>query len=73
MRKLLSGISPHLQMKNLQAKAVLEFLDADSERKGELQRVVQYENWRDTAKGDELLNEWGVDAETVGKWVEAIS
>ena len=72
MRKLLNGISPHLQMKNLQAKAVLEFLDADSERKSQLQRVVQYQNWCDTAKGKELLNEWGINAETIGKWSEAI-
>ena len=73
MRKLLNGISPHLQMKDLQAKAVLEFLDADTERKSQLQRVVQYQNWRDTAKGKELLNEWGISAETIGKWEEAIS
>jgi hypothetical protein len=59
-------------MKNLQAKAVLEFLDADSERKSQLQRVVQYQNWRDTAKGKELLNEWGINAETIGKWEEAV-
>ena len=72
MRKLLNGISPHLQMKDLQAKAVLEFLDADSERKSQLQRVVQYQNWRDTAKGKELLNEWGINAETIGKWEEAV-
>ena len=72
MRKLLTGITPHLQMKNLQAKAVLEFLDADIERKSQLRRVVQYENWRDTAKGQELLQEWGVDQESINKWSEAI-
>ena len=72
MRKLLTGIGPHLQMKNLQAKAVLEYLDADSERKSQLQRVVQYENWRDTEKAQELLQEWGVEAEALAKWTEAI-
>jgi len=72
LRKLLHGIMPHLQMKKTQARAMIEYLDADTERKAELQRVVQYENWRDTRKGQELLHEWGVDAETVGAWREAI-
>jgi len=72
MRKLLQGVTPHLQMKELQAKAVLAFLDADEERKSDLQRLVRYENWRDTKKGDELLDKWGVDAEMVGRWAEGL-
>ena len=39
IRKLLDGILPHLKMKNLQAKAVLAFIDEpDSLRKLELKR-----------------------------------
>jgi len=72
MRKLLNGVLPHLHMKDIQAKAVLEFLDADAERKQQLQKVVQYENWKDTQKAQELLTEWGVQAEVIGKWTEGL-
>ena len=41
IRKLLDGILPHLKMKNLQAKAVLAFIDEpDSLRKLELNSVI---------------------------------
>ena len=72
MRKLLDGVLPHLHMKDIQAKALLEFLDADAERKQQLQKVVQYENWKDTRKAQELLTEWGIQAEVIGKWSEAL-
>ena len=74
IRKLLDGILPHLKMKNLQAKAVLAFIDEpDSLRKLELKRVVRFENWRDdTEKSSSLLQEWGVDMDSVAKWSEGL-
>ena len=74
IRKLLKGILPHLKMKNLQAKAVLAFIDEpDSLRKLELKRVVRFENWRDdTEKSSSLLQEWGVDMDSVAKWSEGL-
>ena len=70
--KLLKGVQPHLRLKKQQARAVLELLDLGREsvakaRKTELQRVVKWENWKDT-KADDLLAEWGVGVETVEKW-----
>ena len=70
--KLLKGVQPHLRLKKEQARAVLELLDLGREsvakaRKTELQRVVKWENWKDT-KADDLLAEWGVGVETVEKW-----
>ena len=72
LNKLLLGVGPHLQLKKRQAHAVLELLGLGREtvakaRKTELQRVVKWENWKDT-KADDLLAEWGVDVETVEKW-----
>lgn len=74
LRKLLTGIRPHLKLKKRQADAVLELVELGKEtiakaRKTELQRVVKWENWKDT-KSEDLLAEWGVDVETVEKWSE---
>jgi len=41
--------------------------DIAKARKTELQRIVKWNNWKDT-KADDLLAEWGVDVETVEKW-----
>ena len=60
-------------MKKAQAKAMLEYLDAgDDVRKQELQRLIQYKNWEDTAKGETLLAEWGITAEKVAKLEEGL-
>ena len=41
LKKLLTGVMPHLRMKKAQAKAMLEYLDAgDDVRKQELQRLL---------------------------------
>jgi len=74
IRKLLNGISPHLKMKKTQAKAVLAFIEEkESMKKEELKKVVRYYNWSDdTNKANALLSEWGVVADDVGKWAEAI-
>jgi hypothetical protein len=74
LRKFLKGIQPHLKMKSLQAKAVLAFIDEkDPVRKEELKRLVRFKNWEDDArKSSELLNTWGVDADTIGKYAEGL-
>ena len=74
LRKFLKGIQPHLKMKSLQAKAVLAFIDEkDPVRKEELKRLVRYKNWEDDSKKSaELLNTWGVDADTIGKYEEGL-
>ena len=74
IRKLLSALEPHLQMKKTQARAVLAYLDEeDKVRKEELMKVVKYRNWSDdTTKSDALLAEWGIDADTVTKWSEGL-
>ena len=42
-------------------------------KKEELKKVVRFYNWSDdTNKANTLLNEWGVQAEDVSKWAEAI-
>ena len=42
-------------------------------RKEELKKVVRYYNWSDdTNKAGALLTEWGVMADDVSKWAEAI-
>jgi hypothetical protein len=42
-------------------------------KKEELKKVVRYYNWSDdTKKANALLSEWGVVADDVGKWAEAI-
>ena len=74
LRKLLGGVSPHLKMKSTQAKAVLAYIDEkDKTRKQELKRLVRYENWKDDAKkSTDLLNDWGIDMDTIGKYKEGL-
>lgn len=74
LRKLLKGVLPHLKMKELQAKAVLSFIsEKDKLRKQELQRLVSYENWKDdTIKAKNMLDNWGLDIETVVKYSEGL-
>ena len=74
LRKLLGGVSPHLKMKSIQAKAVLAYLDEkDKTRKQELKRLVRYENWKDDErKSRELLDNWGIDMDTIGKYREGL-
>ena len=69
LRKLLTGLGPHLRMKETQAKAVLAFIDEkDSTRKAQLRKLVQYLNWEGTQKGEDCLRQWGVDQDTVMSW-----
>ncbi len=74
LRKFLTGVMPHLKMKGMQAKAVLAFIDeSDPVRKEELKRLVRFKNWEDDSKkASELLNSWGVDADTIGKYAEGL-
>jgi len=74
IRKLLTGVLPHLRMKDVQAKAVLAFIEEDDKvRKEEIKRVVRYNNWKDDArKATELLEGWGIDANTIGKYEEGL-
>ena len=67
---LLTGIEPHLKLKALQARAVLNFIDEnDSLRKNELYQLVTYNNWKEhKTKAESLLNEWGIDADTIGTY-----
>jgi hypothetical protein len=53
---------------------VLAFIDEkDPVRKEELKRLVRYKNWEDDSKKSaELLNTWGVDADTIGKYGEGL-
>jgi hypothetical protein len=69
LRKLLTGLAPHLRIKDTQAKAVLAFIDEkDSTRKSQLRKLVQYLNWEGTQKGEDSLRQWGVDQDTVMSW-----
>jgi len=74
LRKFLTGILPHLKMKSIQAKAVLAYIDEkDATRKEELMRLVRFKNWEDKAeKSRELLDTWGVDVDTIGKYAEGL-
>ena len=74
IRKLLTGVLPHIRMKDVQAKAVLAFIDEkDIQRKEEMKRLVRYENWKDnTKKSQELLQGWGIDMDTIGKYAEGL-
>mgnify|MGYP003110366612 CR=1 FL=1 len=73
LRKLLNGVLPHLCMKENQARAVLQYIDeSDITRKEQLKKVVQYLNWDETPKSESLLDKWGIDKDTIGKWVEAL-
>jgi len=69
LSKLLAGITPHLRMKDRQAKAVSAYLtETDPVRKDEIKRFVQFSNRDGTTKGEESLKEWGVDRDTVMSW-----
>jgi len=73
LTKLLDKITPHLQMKERQAKAVMAFIgEKDPVRKTELKRFVQFSNRDGTSKGEESLREWGVDRDTVISWAEGL-
>jgi len=73
LTKLLDKITPHLQMKELQAKAVMAFInEKDPIRKTKLKRFVQFSNRDGTSKGEESLREWGVDKDTVISWAEGL-
>ena len=73
LKKLLTGLLPHLCMKEKQAKAVLKYLDEkDNSRKDELKKVVQYLNWDGTTKAEQSLNSWGIDKDIIGKWMEGL-
>lgn len=74
VEKLLKMILPHLQMKDTQAKAVLQYLqEEDPLRKTELLRVVRYNNWKDdTQKAEKLLSQWECSVDDISKWSEGI-
>jgi len=73
LNKLLGKITPHLRMKDMQAKAVAAYLiEEDPVRKTELKRFVQFSNRDGTAKGEESLREWGVDKDMVLSWSEGL-
>ena len=74
IKKLLTALMPHLEMKKTQAKAVLAYIDeSDTMRKEELKKLVKYSNWSDdTTKAESLLAEWGVDVDAVAKWQEGL-
>lgn len=73
LTKLLDNLTPHLRMKDMQAKAVMAFIaEKDPVRKTQLKRFVQFSNRDGTAKGEESLREWGVDRETVLSWAEGL-
>lgn len=71
LNKLLNNLTPHLRMKDMQAKAVLAFIgEKDPVKKTQLKRFVQFSNRDGTTKGKESLREWGVDRDTVISWAE---
>ena len=74
IRSLLKGISPYLKLKSLQARAVLNYIDEkDTMRKNELYQLVTFNNWKEHKnKAASLLNEWGVDADTIGTFAEGL-
>jgi len=73
LTKLLDNITPHLRMKDLQAKAVIAYIkESDPVRKTQLKRFVQFSNRDGTTKGEESLRQWGVDKDTVISWAEGL-
>lgn len=73
LAKLLQGITPHLRMKDRQAKAVSAYLlESDPIRRSEIKRFVQFSNRDGTEKGVESLKEWGVDRDTVMSWAPEV-
>ena len=74
IRDILKGILPHLKLKSLQAKAVLNYIDEkDSMRKTELYQLVTFNNWKDhKSKATSLLDKWGVNLDTIGGYAEGL-
>ena len=73
LTKLLDKITPHLKMKDIQAKAVVAFInEKDPLRKTKLKRLVQFSNRDGTTKGEESLRDLGVDKDTVLSWAEGL-
>ncbi len=73
LTKLLDNITPHLRMKDMQAKAVKAYIrEKNPLRKTQLKRFVQFSNRDGTDKGEESLREWGVDRDTVMSWAEGL-
>jgi len=74
IRGVLKGILPHLKLKSLQAKAVLNYIDEkDSMRKTELYQLVTFNNWKEHKnKATSLLDKWGLNADTIGGYAEGL-
>ena len=74
IREILKGVLPHLKLKSLQAKAVLNYIEEkDSMRKNELYQLVTYNNWKEHKnKAASLLDKWGLDADTIGGYAEGL-
>tara|TARA_R100000479_G_scaffold166567_1_gene106498 strand:+ start:1101 stop:2408 length:1308 start_codon:yes stop_codon:yes gene_type:complete len=73
LAKLLGQLTPHLRMKDMQAKAVMAYInESDPVKKTQLKRFVQFSNRDGTTKGEESLREWGVDRDTVISWAEGL-
>ena len=74
IHEILKGVLPHLKLKSLQAKAVLNYIqEKDSMRKTQLYQLVTYNNWKDhKSKATSLLNKWGVDLDTIGGYAEGL-
>ena len=73
LSKLLDKLTPHLRMKDMQAKAVMAYIrETDPVKKTQLKRFVQFSNREGTAKGERSLQDWGVDRDTVMSWAEGL-
>jgi len=74
IRDILKGVLPHLKLKSLQAKAVLNYIEEkDSMRKTELYQLVTYNNWKEHKnKAASLLDKWGINADTIGVYAEGL-
>jgi hypothetical protein len=74
IRHVLKHSMPHMRLKDLQAKAMLAYVDEkDKLRKNELYQLVTFTNWKDhQTKSESLLNKWGVDADTIGGYAEGL-
>jgi len=74
IREILKGVLPHLKLKSLQAKAVLNYIEEkDTMRKTELYQLVTYNNWKEHKnKAASLLDKWGLSADTIGGYAEGL-
>ena len=74
IREILKGVLPHLKLKSLQAKAVLNYIEEkDTMRKTELYQLVTYNNWKEHKnKAASLLDKWGLNADTIGGYAEGL-